>query len=472
MNARLAATGGVLAAIVVAGGWALLEGGRGRDEAGRRAARGDLAGALALWDEACARDPADVTACVRAGELRYGDGDVEGASRALARAEERAPGDLSVMMLKGALQQKAGDDAGARETYLSARKLHPAAAMPAANLAGQALFAGDAIGAEKWAEEAVAVDPGNAFAQTTHARVLAARGDRDGALDAYTRALEASPHSFDALLETADLLTARGDFPGAARLLERALAQRPDHLEARIAYATNLAQMGQDARAAELLRAAAELDPSAPAPHLALGELYLATGKGDFAVGRFREALVLDTSHVLARQRLAEALHVSGAFAESAAVLDGLIARHDLSKEQMVETRMLRADLRWRRSLPEAAHEDLKAVLALDPKHEQANWLTGHMLLDARRYEEARPFVQAALVPQPPHRAAILDHARLLAQSGKKAEAITELSTLERLGQLSIPEVKAQPEFGALKDERDFLLLLEQASESESESTP
>lgn len=425
----------------------------------RLAASGDPEAALALWEAACDAEPPDAKSCAAAGFVRLDAGEAEAAADALRRGKAADPEQLQVMLLEGEIHEKEGRVEDARVAYAAARRRHPESARPLVALAVLEGGQGNLPDAETLTEEAVLLEPGSAVAHAVRGRHLAAAGDVERAIEAYARAVDLDPAWVEARVELADLFGRRGAFGASLEHLQVASSRRPRDPRIAVALGSTLGALGRYDEAFTELRRAAELDPDALVPQLALGEAYLRSGRAEFAEARFRLVLEREPAHVEARRLRAAALAEMGRSAEAVEVLDRLLEGKALSADERVEALLQRAYLHFRDRRDDAAFADAVSLLALRPGHPEASWLAGHLDLEAKRYEAAKPRILAALRDPAPE--VLLDHARLLAHAGRLDEALAELETLAVMGALDVARVRAQSEFEPLAERREYRLLLE-----------
>lgn len=107
----------------------------------------------------------------------------------------------------------------------------------------------------------------------------------------------------------------RQEYDEAISLIEKALRRDPTFAEAEAAKCEALVGKYRQTRDTSVMAPAVEtcnraltMDPHAPQAHMALGNLYMATGRADFAVESYARALPLDTDNAELYTRLATAL--------------------------------------------------------------------------------------------------------------------------------------------------------------------
>lgn len=108
--------------------------------------------------------------------------------------------------------------------------------------------------------------------------------------------------------------TSRDKYDEAINLLDRALRRDPTFVEAEAAKCEVLVEKYRDTRDSDLMATAVEIcdraltmDPENPMAHIALGNLYLATGRHEFAIESFGRVLPVDPDNADVYLGMAEA---------------------------------------------------------------------------------------------------------------------------------------------------------------------
>jgi len=316
-------------------------------------------------------------------------------------------------------------------------------------------------------------NPRSAFAQYYHALLAAAAGERHQALASLDRALARNSKLVPAHLLRTRLLLDEDDKEAALAGLAKAVAKIPRDRSLRMSYARLLIDTGQLNKARREFAILLNQDPKDTDSLYALGllaaetrqfdlaetyfldlikrnarltEAYFELGRveeqrGDYAKAReWYERVKDEERYLTAQMRMgvvlaksgaidavgqhfaslrrdnpqnkmtlylaeAEALREAERYQEAFNVLDQALALHPNDKD-LLYARALAAEKLDRLDLLE---QDLRAILAIDPKNGQALNALGYTLADRTdRYQEALGYIEQAL-EQMPNDAAVLD---------------------------------------------------------------
>ena len=175
-------------------------------------------------------------------------GDFAGAEALFAQAAEARPNSGQLLHLLGQVRLKLGRFAEAREPLERAASFLPRDAAAQINLAGCLGQLGLHDAALATLERAAQLKPGDAAIAFNRGRVLEILGRTDQAEHAYDEALSIDHRLMPALSARASLLAARGDWVGALGDLDRALATRPDEHALKLRRGALLLQQGDWSR--------------------------------------------------------------------------------------------------------------------------------------------------------------------------------------------------------------------------------
>lgn len=434
------------------------------------ARRGKPTAALAVWEKACGRG--NVESCAAATLLRLGRGESEAAEALLAQAKATSPEHVWVLILEGRLRELAGKPEEARAFYEQAETLHPESGLPATSLAKLALDRRDLPEAERAVERALAAEANLATAHAMRGRVLVATSSMSEAVSSYHDAIRLDGMGATDWILLADAMEAIGHGDERLAILEDGHSQNPDSPALLVALGIERVKSGNTDGGIEALRRACDLSPE-PEPRVFLGIAFLETGHPEWAAPRFEEALKVAPEDVEAAHFLVTAQANMGESEASLAGADKILARTDLTVDQRIRTLFLRARLHQTAGRAKEAMDDVRTLLSLDPTLEDANWLCGHLEIDAGRLEEAERCLKAAVDHErPPQREVLEDWARLSVRLGRVDYAIGYLDALSAMGALDAGWIRANPEFRALERNERFRLLMEGAGAPPPAGTP
>lgn len=155
-------------------------------------------------------------------------GDFAGAEALFAQAVEARPNSGQLLHLLGQVRLKLGRFADAREPLQRAASFLPRDAAAQINLAGCLGQLGQHDAALATLDRAARLKPGDAAIAYNRGRALEALGRAEEAEHVYDEALSIDHRLIPALSARSSLLAARGDWVGALGDLDRALATRPE----------------------------------------------------------------------------------------------------------------------------------------------------------------------------------------------------------------------------------------------------
>ena len=329
---------------------------------------GEIAEAEAAFREVLEREPEDVAARVRLGQVRFVASDLAGAAEAFREALSRQPGIAAALYGLGQIAYAEGRDSEAIEHLEAALAAQPSATSIHHLLGLAHRRAGDLEAAKRHlaANRHDPVDltdprmdalPSLLRGSPPHLKAgtrAANAGDFQRAIGHFRRAIEVEPTDPLAHYNLALALVRTGDPGGAIGALERAVELDPGYRDAHYNLATTLAGLGRWSEAAAHFRRAAEIDPLDAGARLGWARAELAAGNGTEA------------------RRLLESL----------ATADGSV-----SGEARTEALLLLADLTERAGDPADAESRLRE--ALEPGSPQVFEALGSLLGRQGRFREA-----------------------------------------------------------------------------------
>ncbi|MEW5743219.1 MAG: tetratricopeptide repeat protein, partial [Myxococcota bacterium] len=306
-------------------------------------------------------------------------------------------------------------------------------------MAGAALQKKDADEALKYISDAVARDDNDAEAHFLRAEAYLVKKQAAQAKAEYEAILKKDPKSARGLHALAVLLAAQGDSDGAAGKFAEALEVAPNHVSSAVELAEiSILKRKDSARGAELLDKAladdtkANLSKAETGKALALrAELKVLEGKLNEAVPVFEEALKTDPDNAFAQARLARALlelhqpekavplfqKATASVPESLDYTEGYLSALIAVDKMDEATRVVQAAtarfpgnamlsyLSGRVSdaldNPKEAEEAYKRAIAADPNIADAYLYLSRLYVRFRRFQEARPQLEAGLEKAP-----------------------------------------------------------------------
>ena len=400
---------------------------------------------------------ADATSLALAGEAYLQAGDSKRSEAAFQRALKAAPDDAKVRTSLAVAQLARGDSAQA--TAQAMTQLEAIAkgdsGPPQADMAlvSARLRHNDLAGALLAIDGLEKKLPGRAIALTLRGRVLAQQGDMAGAAASFDEALAREPNYLPAASGLAAIDVNAGKPERARKRFEDMIQADPKNFWPHMALAELDARLGAPGSAvAAQLEEAARLDPSQPAPHLALidhllssgdshgalaaaqvagtvlpndlgvidalGRTQLGAGDSQRAVSTFKRLVGLQPKNPLYQVRLAEA-HMAGKDPASAAL--ALRQALDIEPHNPMALRGLAllaaADQRPREGIAIARAMQLRL-----PKDAAGFVLEAEIESGAKNWAAAAAALSAALQRSQSNDLAIRLHRSLIA-AGKSREA-------------------------------------------------
>ncbi len=219
----------------------------------------------------------------------------------------------------------------------------------------------------------------------------------DAARPALLHYLETHPSDARADFDLGYLDEQTSQDDAAAASYRKAIAADPQQFEARLALGLLLARQADLAGAREQLQAATERQPATPNP-VAQGQAYRALAQLDLA-----------TDPAASKQALLAALKIS-----PETVGDLLLTARIAAANGDVETE-------------EAAY---RRLIAREPDSVEGLAGLAHILVQQKKYDDARPLIESALKRIPDDPGLNMQMASLLAAEGKPEESIASLETL------------------------------------------
>jgi tetratricopeptide (TPR) repeat protein len=188
---------------------------------------GDVAGAIADYDQAIRFDPGYASAYTNRGYARQVKGDLDGALADCERAIGLDPENPEVRYNCGNARKAKGDLAGALADYSETIRLNPAHVGAYANRGNARQASGDLDGARRDYDTALALQPGSAMLYNNRAAVHRTQGHLDAAIADFTTALRLEPTNGIFYANRGAVRQAAGDLNGALSDYTRAIELAP-----------------------------------------------------------------------------------------------------------------------------------------------------------------------------------------------------------------------------------------------------
>jgi Tfp pilus assembly protein PilF len=275
--------------------------------------------------------------------------------------------------------------------------------------------------------KALAIRPQMPEIRANLGAALASTGQYDAAIDEYRRALVNAPDKTGIRMNLALAYYKKGDFAHAKPEFAAVHAARPNDLAPVMLLGYSEVKLNQGAEAVAVLKPMESGHETDMDFEFVLASALLAAG--DEAEGlprmekvaratRSADAYVIAGSTRLHRREFKEARVDLDAALELDPKIPGLYTLAGQARDALGDT--------------EAAQSAFQDALRSDPRDPLANLYLGAIRLKQRDLDSARPLLELALQLQPDNPQARLQMAKLYAMTGKNAEAIALLESLEK----------------------------------------
>lgn len=291
-------------------------------------------------------------------------------------------------------------------------------------------WAHNSVDAEKTYKSILEVEPDNEEALTGLANVYAGVGDTKGAIEMLKRASDKDPN-LRSLSALAGFYHDMKDFASAAETWKRMLPLAPDNGKLKRQYALDLLFSDQVDEALKIYKEIAAEDPKDADVQLKLSKIYQDKHDFDAAHAASNKAKQIDPNNLDVRYDEVELLNNEGKTPAAIVVLKGILDDKTID-QSAAGTLYERLGILYRsdNKYPEAIAAFRRAA-EIDPDqsaHISVQIIETYRL--AKNLPEARKESEAALKKSPKDRAVIAEHASVLSDMGKTAEAVSELKSL------------------------------------------
>ncbi|TAH43551.1 MAG: PEP-CTERM system TPR-repeat protein PrsT [Betaproteobacteria bacterium] len=398
------------------------------------AAEGRLDDARRTYAEMLKKDKRNATVMYESAQLEQRAGKPADAMRWLEKASAERPNDVRIGLALIEAKALAGDRPGALEAAkaLAVRRGGDLAVLAA--LSQAQLDVGEAKSAQQTLREMTRLAEFDPDAQVRVGRLQLAAGNPAGAQYCAEKALAGRPGDAGALILAAEAAMAAKD-AGKAREYVRALRDRhPANVEGLRLSGDVALVTGRHAEAEEAYREAARLQPSG-ARALSLARAQMAQGKRSQAIATLETRLQQRHDDVAVRQALAE-LHMRAGnwpaaareyrvLIEKGAAGAGVLNNYALVLHEQGDAQAL--------TMAEKAH-------ALAPSDPNVVDTYGWLLSRTGRREEGMRYLREARLRAPDNVEIRYHLARVLHESGRSAEARSELVDVSALPAMAASE--------------------------------
>jgi tetratricopeptide (TPR) repeat protein len=291
-------------------------------------------------------------------------------------------------------------------------------------------WAHNSVDAEKTYKSILEVEPDNEEALTGLANVYAGIGDTKGAIEMLKRASDKDPN-LRSLSALAGFYHDMKDYASAAETWKRMLPLAPDNGKLKRQYALDLLFSDQVDEALKIYKEIAAEDPKDADVQLKLSKIYQDKHDFDAAHAAFNKAKQIDPNNLDVRYDEVDLLFNEGKVDAAIVVLKGILDDKGID-QSAAATLNERLGILYRANnqYPEAVAA-FRKVADIDPDqsaHASVQIIETYRV--AKNLPEARKEADAALKKTPKDRAVVIEHASVLSDMGKTAEAVNELKAL------------------------------------------
>jgi Tfp pilus assembly protein PilF len=315
--------------------------------------------------------------------------------------------------------------------------------------------AGKSQEADMIADAMIAARPEHPAGYLVQAGVALVKDQLTDAIRLLKQAVQLDPTMLRPLLVLANIYFSQHEVKRAAEWYERAVKAHPDSTEAHVAFGRFLFATGSPIEGRQQFRRAVELTPDREHIGLLLADQYRALGRREEAEHELI-GLVSDMNSHRARKALAELKLTLGQIAEAKLLVNAILERDNrdpvglylkgrlaladkdhvqaasLFEEAIAKNVTLAAPhlylglVRWSQGRVEAAQEELREAIRLEPNHEGAHLSLAKLYLMQQKSAEAEKEARQALRlnPSDPEAAVLTGDALVLGKSWTKAEEV------------------------------------------------
>ncbi len=273
---------------------------------------GKVQQAAAAFSAALARDPANETAAIGRAKIAVAERDLPRANQLIDELLGRAPSSRQALLLKGDLLTVAHSDKEAVQAYEKAIDLRPRAMRPYLNLVPLLVRQKDLNGANARVEALKKFARRAPATQYLDALVAHAQGDNARARSAIQAALNAAPEYVPVLLLAGVVAYDSGSYAQAEEYLLKVVKAAPNAVYPRRLLVLTYLRSDQVERARDALEPLLTLTPNDVAALNLAGEVALANKEIDQAAEYYKKALAVDPKNAGVQTRLGQAHLAAG----------------------------------------------------------------------------------------------------------------------------------------------------------------
>ncbi len=286
---------------------------------------------------------------------------------------------------------------------------------------------GDFAAAVREYRDLLRTNPDLVDARANLAASLVHLGQFDEAVAQYRTALKQDPTNYDIRLNLALAFYKKGDLSQAANELDALLRAEPGNARVATLLGDCYSRMGDDAKAIALLKPLQMDHPEDLDLDYVLGSALIRAGKTDEGVpllervgkeGNSADAYFLAGSALFKQDEKARSLDDLQAAARLNPDLPGLATQLGIAKEGSGDA--------------EGAEQELRKAVQLNPGDFDATVHLGGVLYGRRKLDEARVYIDKALLLKPDSLFALYEMALVESATGQDQAAVTALERVER----------------------------------------
>jgi tetratricopeptide (TPR) repeat protein len=400
--------------------------------------RGDVAQALAEYEEALSHDPKSAFICAQAAELGLESNQPEKALLWALRLAELEPGKASSHVTLGRAHWAGGDAASAEKSFEKALKLDPESADSILSLASL-LAVRSPEKARKLLEKFIVKHPDHAAeAHFQLAKLDVESGKTEKGIERLKKGLELEPENLALHFALAQTYETKHDTEAAIAQYQRILELEPYNVQVLDHVAEILDSRGLPEEARARFEQAAALQPNDPAANLWLSLDWERRGEFGRAAEQLKRSAGLSDDPSL-QLRLSYYLSQAGRLKEAVAVLDHAHVKWPANDQIAYFLALGYDDLKQ----PAKAAETLREVLTLKPDFRDARFQLAILLDKAGDFKGAEKEFRVLLGDREDDSAALNYLGYTLVERGER---------LEEAKELILRAVALEPRNGAYRD--------------------